>query len=399
MRIGSLAISGIGLLSPAGSGERAFCDALAAARPVEPSADWLTDADPLTTTLPPALRRGARVVEPSAPHSRALQRLPRLSRLCIAAAREALAAAAPACDPTALGLVFASGLGPTADATRFVRSYLVEGAEAASPLLFSQATPAATAGHVAIECGLRGVSATIHHRDASPLSALACAASFLALERADAVVVVAADELTPATLHAQARFGALTAAAMRPYDGARDGFVAGELAVALLLERDEDARRRGAAIRARLVGVRESGDRRPRIGWGDGAASPAAAADLTELARTLERVDWIAGGGNGTALDEAELRTLALAFGATMPPLSSILAQTGESFSSAALRLCAAVWALEQQRLPATVGLTSPSSPWASALVREPRRASVERVLIPSLAQGGANVTVALARA
>lgn len=399
MRIGSLAITGIGVSSPAGVGARALWQALAESRAVAPRRDWLAADDPLVSTLPPSLRRGATIVEPPAAAPRGLQRLPRLSRLCCGAAGEALAEAAPGCDPTRLGLVFASGLGPTADATRFVRSYLAEGAEAASPLLFSQSTPAATAGHLVIEHGLRGVSVTVHHRDASPLAGVVSAAAFLALDRADAVVVVAADELTAATLHAQARLGALTAGAMRPYDAERDGFIPGEAAVALVLERHDDARRRGAPVRARLHGVRESGDRRPRVGWGDGAPSPAAAADLAALGRALERVDWIAGSGNGTALDDAELRTLALAFGDTLPPLSSILGQTGESFSSAALRLCAAVWALEEQRLPATVGLTTAPPAQAAALVREPRRASVERVLIPSLGQGGANVTVALGRA
>src|SRR5262245_52523709 len=152
VRIGSLAITGIGVLSPAGSGERAFGEALDQARPLAPRTDWLSADDPLIATVPAELRRGAVIAEPSARASRGLLRLPRLSRLCVVAARQALAAAAPPCDRTRVGLVFASGLGPTAAATSFVRGYLAEGAEGASPLLFSQATPAATAGHIAIEC-------------------------------------------------------------------------------------------------------------------------------------------------------------------------------------------------------------------------------------------------------
>jgi 3-oxoacyl-(acyl-carrier-protein) synthase len=117
------------------------------------------------------------------------------------------------------------------------------------------------------------------------------------------------------------------------------------------------------------------------------------------MARLSERVDWIAGAGNGTALDALEVRTLVEALGATtLPPISSVLGHTGESFSSAALRLLAAIWALEQQRLPGTVGVLDPLPELATALVREPRAAAVQRVLIPSLSQGGANVVVALAR-
>jgi 3-oxoacyl-[acyl-carrier-protein] synthase II len=404
VRIPPLAITGIGLCTPAGTDEPAFARALAAARPVVP-ADGPPPFrdDPLVSALPAALRRAALCPEPPQPPRRAdRMRLPRMVRMALAATREALSAAAPPGDGERIGLAFATGLGPTDAATAFLRGYLVDGPQLASPLLFQHAMPSAAAGVLGIEHQLRGPSVTVHHRDGSPLLALAHAAAWLALGRADAVLVAAVDEVSPASLHAHARFGVLTAGAMRPYDAAADGFVLGEAAAAFVLERADDARARGARTRALLVGVGESGDARPRVGWGR-APAPAAVESVRGLARAVERVDWIAGGGNGTPLDQLEAATLHAAFGPSLPPLSSPLAAIGESFSSAALRLYAAVWALEQQTLLPTIGLAAPSPalppPLASALVRAPRPAAVERVLGPSLSQGGANVVVALARA
>jgi len=394
LRIPPLAITGVGLTTPAGTGELAFARALADARPVVPAAPAPFAHDPLVTALPTSLQRAAFCPEPTNARPD-LARLPRLTRLALAATREALAALPRRPEPARLGLAFATGLGPTDAATAFLRGYLADGPQLASPLLFQHAMPSAAAGVLSIEEDVRGPSVTVHHRDGSPLLALGHAAAWLALGRADAVLLVAVDEVSPATLHAHARFGVLTTGAMRPYDVAADGFVLGEAAVAFVLER---ADRASTAPRALVTALAESGDDRPRLGWGR-APAPAAVASLRGVARAVERVDWIAGAGNGSALDALELATLGAALGPMLPPLSSVLGAAGESCASAALRLYAAVWALERQTLPASIGLVSPRPSLAATLVSSPRAAAVERVLVPSLSQGGANVVVALARA
>jgi hypothetical protein len=97
------------------------------------------------------------------------------------------------------------------------------------------------------------------------------------------------------------------------------------------------------------------------------------------------RIDWIASGNNGTTYDPHEAAALQAGLEAS-PPSSSILGATGESFSSAMLRVLAAIFALERQKLPGA-GPARPAS------------APVERVLVPTFAQGGANVAVVLERA
>jgi 3-oxoacyl-(acyl-carrier-protein) synthase len=65
--------------------------------------------------------------------------------------------------------------------------------------------------------------------------------------------------------------------------------------------------------------------------------------------------------------------------------------------SSGMMRVLAAVFALERQLLPGTVGLAEPFA-FADKLVRETRPADVERVLVASFAQGGANAAFVLTR-
>ena len=122
------------------------------------------------------------------------------------------------------------------------------------------------------------------------------------------------------------------------------------------------------------------------MGWGHADHWPEAARAVAEAARDRE-ISWVAGQGNGTTLDERELDALQAGLGA-LPPTSSILPLSGESLSSAMLRLLAAVFALERQQLPATPGLSDPLRQFAAQLVREIRPAAVHRVLVASFGAG-----------
>jgi 3-oxoacyl-[acyl-carrier-protein] synthase II len=385
----AIAVTGIGVVSPIGVGEQAFFAALQAE-----SSGVARDGE--GHLLARVGEFGAK--QHIAPAS--LRRLPRLSQMAIVAGRQALGDAAGAFDATRIGVVLGTGLGTLHETIGFLRSYLDGGPEAASPLLFPSSVMNAAAGQLALECQLRGINSTVNHKDASALGAVAMACDQLELGRADALLVGGVDELSVAALTGYRAFDGLSASAMRPYSRARDGFAPGEGAAIVLLEREQDARRRGARIRGLIIGRGESGDDRPRIGWGHAQSWPEASRAVAQAAASIpgRAIDWVAGGGNGGTLDERELAAIEQALGA-LPPTSSILAQTGEQLSSAMLRLVAALFALEQQVLPGTVGLSEPLTDFTGALVAHPRRATVEHVLVPSFAQGGANCALVVARA
>ncbi|MEO6951363.1 MAG: beta-ketoacyl synthase N-terminal-like domain-containing protein, partial [Polyangia bacterium] len=348
----------------------------------------------------------------------ALRRTPRLVQMTLVAAKQALAQAArlpvdgavlPEATATALqdpsaalgldsdrvGAVLGTGLGTFDQTMEFLIGYLEGGPQAASPLLFPTSVMNAAAGLLALECKLRGVNSTVNHKDSSPLLAIGMAMDALALGRADAIVTGAVDELSEFMLEGYRLLGGLGRDAMRPYDRARTGLALGESATMLVLERLDDARRRGAPIRAILRHRAERSDGRPRVGWGEGRASDDAVATITDVVRG-RTIDWIAGSGNGTRLDELELSALQQAFGGALPPTSSILANSGESAASAMLRVVAAIGACETGWLPPTLGLSSPLDP---AVLAAPIDRDVRTVLVPSFGQGGANAALLVERA
>lgn len=350
-------------------------------------------AEPAGAALPCAARIGefgAKQIIPAA----SLRRMPRATQLLLVATRRLLEAGGGLpCADDRIGLVVGTGLGTLEESIAFQRGYLDKGPEAASPLLFPVSVMNAPAGQIAVECGLKGVNSTVNHRDGSPLGALLFGADLLRFGRADAVLVGAVDELSAVTSDAYARLAAPAPDALRPYDRQRTGLVPGEVATVLLLERESDARRRGATIRARLAAWSQTGDDRPRLGWGAPAAWPGA---VRAVAQVGAGVDWIVGQGNGTSLDESELAVYHAAFPAGLPPVTSILGQIGECMATGLARVLAAIVGMEQRRLLPTIGTTSPIDP---AVVTRAREQAIAAVLVASFAQGGANLAVRLERA
>jgi 3-oxoacyl-[acyl-carrier-protein] synthase II len=385
------AVTGLGVLSPIGNGEEAFFAALASGR-----SGVTHDAPGAESGFPFAARIGdfepRRHIAPAA-----MRRMPRLSQLTVVAARQALGQARAPYDPSRVGVVLGTGLGTLDETMSFVKGFVQDGPEAASPMTFPVSVMNAAAGQLALECGLRGVNSTVNHRDHSSLSALSMACDLLELGRADALLVGGVDELSLPVHHAYMKMGGVSRTGMRPYDLGRDGLVPGEASALVLLEREADARARSARIRAIVAGRGESGEARPRVGWGHAESWPEAARAVREAAGDAAQIGWIAGSGNGTSLDERELETLAAGLGRRVP-VSSILAQIGESFSSSMLRVLAGIYALERQMIPGTSGLERAPAGWDADLVRQPRAARLDAVLVPSFAQGGANLAVRLER-
>jgi 3-oxoacyl-[acyl-carrier-protein] synthase II len=390
------AVTGIGVCSPIGVGEEAFFDALSTGR-----SGIAPDEAGAKAGFPLAARIGAFGARDHIAAA-SIRRMPRLTQLTVVAAKLALGQArlADIYDATRTGVVLGTGLGTLDETMEFVSGYVKDGAEAASPATFPVSVMNAAAGQLAVECKLRGVNSTVNHRDHSPLSAVAMACDLLALGRADALLVGGADELSVPVHHAYMKMGGVSRTGLRPYDVERDGLVPGEAAALVCLEREEDALRRGARIRAVITGRGESGDARPRTGWGKsgGFAQAARAVELAVAGRP-ERIGWVAGAGNGTQLDEQELEAIRDGLDGRLPPVSSILGQTGESFSSGSLRLLAAIYTLERQQAPGTVGLTHARAPWDVNIVNISRPISTNAVLVPSFAQGGANLALVVERA
>jgi Beta-ketoacyl synthase, N-terminal domain len=150
------------------------------------------------------------------------RRLPRLEHLALAAAQQALA---PGTDLKNLALVFGTGYGGLTATRDFLEGVASRGAEFGSPIAFQQSVHNSPAGQISIMLGSHGPALTTSARELSGESALQVAITLLDTGRADEVLVVAADEWTPALEAGYRAFGALAgdgkaSGALHPGEGA-----------------------------------------------------------------------------------------------------------------------------------------------------------------------------------
>jgi 3-oxoacyl-[acyl-carrier-protein] synthase II len=191
-------------------------------------------------------------------------------------------------------------------------------------------------------------------------------------------------------------------AASRPFDAERDGFVLGEGAAIVVLEELGAARARQATILAEVRGYGSTLDAyRVTDPAPDSSGAIAAMRDaLRDASLRPEQIDYVNAHGTATRKnDPAETAAIRAVFGATPPPVSSTKSQIGHLIGAAgAVELCAALFALREQLLPATINLTHPDPQCDLDYVPlHPRPATVRAVISNSFGFGGQNASIVVA--
>jgi 3-oxoacyl-[acyl-carrier-protein] synthase II len=260
--------------------------------------------------------------------------------------------------------------------------------------------------------GLTGPWLTVAAACASANYAIEVGRRWLEQGLVDACLVGGVETLTPICRAAFYNLRALSRRtddpqrASRPFDQDRDGFVMGEGAAILMLERAEHARARGRRAYAEVAGFGASSDACHMI-IPSSDPRPAAAAIRTALADAqtdLAQVDYINAHATSTPVgDRAEARALADVFGPTLAqiPVSSTKSMTGHLLSAAAaIEAVACLVALERQQVPPTINLEHPDP--QCALRHVPQRAIAHPVKVAisnSFGFGGSNTTLVLRKA
>jgi 3-oxoacyl-[acyl-carrier-protein] synthase II len=189
--------------------------------------------------------------------------------------------------------------------------------------------------------------------------------------------------------------------ASRPFDKARDGFVLGEGAAALVLERADAARARGATIHARLAGAGATADGYDLVAphpEGEGAGRAIGAA-LRDAGLSPTDIGHVNAHATSTPVgDTAEAAAIRNAIGEHVL-VSATKSQTGHLLGAAgALESVFTILALRDQVAPATANLDDPdddASVQALDIVRhEPRRASFGAAVNDSFGFGGHNIAL-----
>jgi 3-oxoacyl-[acyl-carrier-protein] synthase II len=280
------------------------------------------------------------------------------------------------------------------------------------PLTPLKLLPNITAGHIAIAHQLWGESITVCTACTSATQAIGEALRVLRRGEMDWMLAGGTDAMiNPMGLLGFGMLGVLSTRnedpgrASRPFDTQRDGFVMGEGAVLLVLERAEHARARGAQVLAELAGYGCASDAyritdEPEDGRGSVAAMRRALADA---GCGPDQVDYVNAHGTSTRMNDlTEARALRTVFGerASRVPVSSTKSQTGHLVAAAgAVETAASALALNAQVLPPSINVEEVDPRLGLDVVANvPRRAQLEVVLKNSFGFGGQNACLVLRR-
>ena len=303
------------------------------------------------------------------------RRMDRYSQFAVAAAHEAVRHSGlghfEGSDRT--GVMVGTGIGGIITTEAQFRVLDTRGPERVSPFVVPMMLPNMASGQVSIALGARGPNL-------APVSACSSAADALGLaaetiRRGDADIMLAGGAEAPICEMAVAGFAAaralsarneLPAAASRPFDAERDGFVMGEGAGILVLERADHAQTRGAQILAEICGYATVGDAyhitQPAEG-GDGGVRAMSMALKSAKIEPAD-VDYVNAHGTSTPLnDRFETMAIKTVFGeaAWDISISSTKSMTAHLLGAAgAIEAVAAIQAIREGLIPPTINLEHP---------------------------------------
>jgi len=400
-----VAVTGIGLVSPAGTVVEEVFDAVCAGRsavvrpPEGHALHGVLDAaaigpaiDP-ESVIPP---REARVVD-------------RSIVMAVRAAGDALADAGIEVgrdvDPYRVAVVL-SGVGGLGTLAEQAVERSRRGRLGVSPFMLPGVLPNMAAARVAIKYGIRGYTSSSGTACAAGGQSIGEAVRLLRSGEAD-VVVCGCTEAPLFPTFADAFGNALAlargwsdpTAASRPFDKRRNGLVLGEGAGVLVLERSEFARARGATAHARVLGWGATSDAyHPTAPRPDGSsAARSMRVALRDAGLSTGDIGYLNAHGTGTkAGDAAETMAIRDVYGDAMPPVSSTKGVTGHMLgASGVVEAAIGILALREGLLPPTHNLDDPDQACElNHIVGKPLAAEVDAVMSNSFGFGGHNVSV-----
>ncbi|HEY3144517.1 MAG TPA: beta-ketoacyl-[acyl-carrier-protein] synthase family protein [Acidimicrobiales bacterium] len=274
-------------------------------------------------------------------------------------------AGSPTPDPIRAAILSGNIVGGRMTSDTEARNYVEKGPGKVHPLMPLQTMPNTAPALIAIRLGWRGPAMAISTACASGTDAIGQAVLMLRDHRADMVLAGGCEAaVTPVALAGFTNLNAVSSRnddpkrASRPFDADRDGFVLGEGAGYVVLERRADAEARGATPYAAVTGYAATADAfhlamPPEDGAGAVECMSAALADAG-----LDPSDIAHVNAHGTSTpynDRAEASALEKVFGPSGPPVTSTKGAIGHLIGAAgAVELIATVLALRHGVVPPT---------------------------------------------
>jgi 3-oxoacyl-[acyl-carrier-protein] synthase II len=302
------------------------------------------------------------------------KRYSRAALVAVIAAREAwIDAGLRVAEPLG-GVVVGSGGGGIDVGERQYYDFFVERGRRVTPYAIAVSIVGMISSEISISLRLRGISHVLSCGCTSSTDAIGYAAALIRSGEADVLLTGGADAcVTPGMIFGFSRmrvvstsYNGTPAEASRPFDRGRDGFVLGEGAWMIVLEREDRARARGARIYASVDGYASTCDAYHRVQMApDGAEIVRAMTMAIERAGLRrEAIGYISYHGTSTVLNDAvESRCVREVFGDHAERLagSSVKSMIGHpQGASGAAGVVTAALAMSRGVLPPTINLHDP---------------------------------------
>lgn len=248
--------------------------------------------------------------------------------------------------------------------------------------------------------GLKDRGVNINAACASSTIAVMRAAGMIAAGVADAVLVYAADLVSEFVFSGFSALQALSGDVCRPFDQERSGLNLGEAGVALLLMSAERAQNEGRPVLARVAGWGAANDAHHVTAPArDGSGLILACRQALETAGiAAEQLAAVNAHGTGTVYNDAmELTAFTSIFGEKLPPLHGVKGSLGHCLGAAGgVEIAIACRALQEQKIPGTVGCAQPEEAGQGRLSANAQNISGDYLLCTNSGFGGINGAVIL---
>jgi 3-oxoacyl-[acyl-carrier-protein] synthase II len=379
-----VAISGIGAVSPYGVGRERFwsgisrgCSATRAITEFDAS-DF---ACQVAAPVPPGFRvEDAPVIETRAGYSGESagrsdpRRYSRASTIAVIAAAEAWADSGLRLNEPGAGVLIGSGAGGIDVAERQYYEFFTDGWKRVTPYAIPVSIVGMISSEISIALELHGISHVLSTGCTSSTDAIGYAASLIRAGEAEVILSGGADAcVTPGMIFGFSKMRAVAtkyndspAAASRPFDAGRDGFVLGEGAWMVVLEREDRARARGARVYATIDGYGSTCDAYHRVQMDPDGEQIVRAMQLAveRSGRAVDEIGYVNYHGTSTVLNDAvESRCVRRFLGerADAVPGSSTKSMIGHpQGASGAAGIVASALALSRGFLPPTINQRDP---------------------------------------
>jgi len=308
-----------------------------------------------------------------------------------------------------IGVVYGSGIGGMQTFHEQTEYFQENDGKRTSPFFIPMLIPDIASGQIAMRYGFRGPNHAIVSACATGNHNIGDAYRHIRTGEMDACLAGGTDAcVTRLGITGFASMRALStrnddpAAASRPFDADRDGFVMGEGAGALYLESLESAKARGAEIYGEVLGIGTSADAHHLT-----APDPEGGGVKLALHRVLENagiatsdIDYVNAHGTSTPLgDVAETKAIKQVFGDDARELnvSSSKSMTGHLLGAAgAVEAIASILATKHNVVPPTINFDSPDADCdLNYTFNEPQERPVNIALSNAFGFGGHNTSVA----